>query len=242
MTGPVSAGQLDGPALSRPVVLRLLVVLAAASGCIDVFCVTRLGGFFASVITGNLVQLGHAVATTKTQLMAGGATAVGGYALGVAGGTLPLRRLGSGWGRRTAGVAVVQSVLLASVAAGWWGTGGRPGYAFGLALLGVASAASGVQSVITLSAGIRGAATTYLTGSLTEVVRGAVLDPHRITVGAGGISRLLGLFAGAVLGALTLTVAPRWAPALAAALVVAVVVVAVGLARRGVTTERGRHG
>jgi uncharacterized membrane protein YoaK (UPF0700 family) len=112
-----------------------------------------------------------------------------------------------------------------------------------LVLLGAASAASGVQSVVTISSGVRGASTTYLTGSLTEVVRGVVLDPHRFAAGAGGLSRLLGLLGGAVLGAVTVRVAPGWAPALAAALVVAVVLVAAGLARRGggITDRRG-HG
>jgi uncharacterized membrane protein YoaK (UPF0700 family) len=82
-----------------------------------------------------------------------------------------------------------------------------------------------MQSVVTISSGVRGASTTYLTGSLTDVVRGAVLDPHRFAAGAGGLSRLLGLLGGAVLGALTLRVAPNVAPALAAALVAVVVLV-----------------
>jgi uncharacterized membrane protein YoaK (UPF0700 family) len=48
-----------GAALSERVVARLLVGLAAAAGCLDAVCMTRLGGVFASVITGNLVQLGR---------------------------------------------------------------------------------------------------------------------------------------------------------------------------------------
>lgn len=206
--------------LSGRVVVRLLVVLAAASGCLDVFCLTRLGGFFASVITGNLVQFGHAVATAETPLLAGGATAVGGYAVGVAGGTLALRHVEPGWRRRTGVVAAAEAVLLAGVAVGWSAAGARPEYAGGLALLAGAPVANGMQSVVTISSGVRGASTTYLTGSLTGVVRSVVLDPHRFAAGAGGISRLLGLLGGAVLGALTLRVAPVWAPALAAALVV----------------------
>jgi hypothetical protein len=89
-----------------------------------------------------------------------------------------------------------------------------------------------MQSVVTIGSGVRGASTTYLTGSLTDVVRGVVFDPHRFAAGAGGVSRLLGLLGGAVLGALTLRLAPIWAPTLAAALVVGVVFVAAGLARR----------
>ena len=202
---------------------RLLVVLAAASGCLDVVCVTRLGGFFASVITGNLVQFGHALASADARLLAGGATAVGGYAVGVAAGTVPLRRAAPGWGRRTAAVAAVEGLLLLGVAAGWLGAGAHPGYGGRLALLGTASVASGVQTAVTVSAGLRGASTTYLTGSLTDLVRGVVLDPHRFTAGTGGLSRLAGLVCGAVLGAWLLRAAPAWALAPAAALVVAAV-------------------
>ena len=60
----------------------LLVALAAASGCIDVICLTRLNAYFASVITGNLVHFGHAIATGDTRSLAGAVVAVGGYAWG----------------------------------------------------------------------------------------------------------------------------------------------------------------
>jgi uncharacterized membrane protein YoaK (UPF0700 family) len=97
-----------------------------------------------------------------------------------------------------------------------------------------------MQSVVTISSGIRGASTTYLTGSLTSVVRGVVLDPHRFAAGTGGVTRLLGLLGGAVLGAVLLRAAERWVPALAAALVAGVVVAAVGLAARA-GTDRRKH-
>lgn len=240
--GPADGDQAGGPIVPTQAVVPLLVVLAAASGCLDVFCVTRLGGFFASVITGNLVQFGRGIATTDTSLLTGGVASVGGYALGVAGGTLPLRRIKAGMRRRAGIVAAAEMVLLIGVAAGWLSTAGRPGYAEGLALLSAASAASGLQSVITINSGIRGASTTYLTGSLTDVVRSVVLDPHQFAAGAGGPSRLIGLLAGAVLGALVLRVASAWTPALAAVLVVGVVLVAAGLARQRIRiTNRGKY-
>jgi uncharacterized membrane protein YoaK (UPF0700 family) len=121
-------------------------------------------------------------------------------------------------------VAAAEAAVLVGVAVGWLITSARPTYVVGLALLAGAAMASGMQSVVTISSGVRGAATTYLTGSLTEVVRGVVLDPHRFGAGMGGVSRLLGLLGGAVLGAAMLRVAPNWAPAPAAALVVGVAV------------------
>ncbi|MER7459453.1 YoaK family protein [Micromonospora sp. NPDC126480] len=214
----------DVDALSQRAVGRRLVVLAAAAGCLDVFCVTRLGGFFASVITGNVVQFGHALVAAEARLVLGGAVAVLAYTSGVAVATFSLRRVEAGWQGRTRRVLAAESLLLAGVAAGWWATNGHPGYAATLALLAGAAVASGVQSVVTISSGIRGASTTYLTGSLTGMVRNLVLDPHRFAAGAGGAARLLGLLAGAVLGAAALRVAPRWTPVLAAALVAVVAV------------------
>ncbi len=78
--------------LPERLVVRLLLVFAAAAGSLDVVCVTRLGGPFASVITGNLVQLGRGVATPDGRLAVGATAAVAGYALGVASGTAALGR------------------------------------------------------------------------------------------------------------------------------------------------------
>jgi uncharacterized membrane protein YoaK (UPF0700 family) len=210
-------------ALPERVVVRLLAVLAAAAGCLDAVCVTRLGGLFASVITGNLVLLGRAIATVDGRLAAGTTTAVGSYALGVAAGTVSLRRREAGWRRRTSIVATVEVILLTGVAAGWLATDGQPGRSTPL-LLGLAAAAMGVQSVITISSGVRGASTTYLTGTLTGVVRAVAGDPHRFAAGAGGAARLGALLCGAAVGALVLRVAPSWALALPAALVAAVAI------------------
>ncbi|MEU7674659.1 YoaK family protein [Micromonospora taraxaci] len=219
----------------------LLVALAAASGCVDVICLTRLNGYFASVITGNLVHFGHALATSDTRSLAGAVVAVGGYAVGVAAATLPLRHTPPGWNRRTALVTVAEAVLLLGFTVGWLACGARPGYSFGLVLLGSAAVASGIQSVITVGAGIRGASTTYLTGSLTELVRRRVVDPHRFA-DLGGAGRLAGLVVGAVLGTVVLRTAPSWASVPAALLVLAVIAVAVGLTRRAATAaDHGRR-
>jgi uncharacterized membrane protein YoaK (UPF0700 family) len=213
-------------ALPEHVVGRLLPVLSAAAGCLDVLCVTRLGGVFASVITGNLVQLGRAAAIVDGRLAAGGAAAVGGYALGVAAGTVALRRAGTGWRRRTSLVLAGEVVLLTCVAAAWPATGIQPGRGTAPLLLGLAATAMGVQSAVTLGSGVRGASTTYLTGTLTDAVRSLAADPHRITPVAGSTVRLAALLGGAAVGALVLRVASPFAPAVPMALVGAVVVTA----------------
>lgn len=198
---------------------RLLVLLAVASGVLDVVCVTHLGGFFASVITGNLVQVGRALAAGDLRALAGGAVAVGGYAVGVGAGSHALRRAGPGWRPRSTAVATAEAALLVVVAAGWLAAGARPGYGAGLVLLGIAAAASGTQTALTLSVGVPGASTTYFTGSLTDAVRRVLAGPRRFAATRGGLGRLAGLLAGAALGGMLLEVAPAWAPAPAAALV-----------------------
>jgi uncharacterized membrane protein YoaK (UPF0700 family) len=89
----------------------------------------------------------------------------------------------------------------------------------------------GVQSAVTISSGVRGASTTYLTGTLTDVVRVLAGDPHRIASVAGSAVRLAALLCGAVVGALALRFAPPWAPVLPMVLAGAVVVAAAALGR-----------
>jgi uncharacterized membrane protein YoaK (UPF0700 family) len=220
------ASSVAGEVLSERLVARLLPVFAAAAGCLDAFCVMRLGGPFASVITGNLVHLGRAIATLDRALAASATTAVAGYALGVAAGSAGLRRGGAGWRRRTTLIAAIELVLMACVAAGWLATDGQPDAGVTTLLLVVAAAAMGVQSALSISFGVRGASTTYLTGTLTSLVQTIAREPHQLTAIAGGAARLAALLCGAVVGALLLRLAPLWAPAVPVLLVGTVVGIA----------------
>ncbi|MDP4509681.1 YoaK family protein [Nonomuraea turcica] len=198
-SGDASSGA--GPVVSERVAVRLLVVLAAAAGCLDAVCVMRLGGPFASVITGNLVQLGRGVATLDGALAAGATTAVAAYALGVAAASVGLGRVGLGrgglgrggagrgavgWRRGACLIAVAELALLVCVCAGWLVTGGQPNATVAVLLLAPASAAMGVQSALTIGSGVPGASTTYLTGTLTSLVHAGTGTPlRRAAAGAG---------------------------------------------------------
>lgn len=220
----------DGDALARPVVVRLLAVLAFAAGCLDVLCVARLGGLFSSVITGNLVQLGRGVAGPDGQLIVGAAIAVGAFAVGVAAATVALRRQAPGWRTRTSVVGAVEVLLLAGVAVGWLEGGGHPSAGLAIVLLALASLAMGVQSAVTLSVGVPGASTTYLTGTLATYVGAVVVRPYQVGTRVADVVRLVALLAGAVAGAFLLRYAPLWTPVLPAVLVT--IVVALGIRRR----------
>jgi len=212
--------------LAPALILRLQYALTAAAGALDVFCVTRLGGPFASVITGNLVQVGSAVVDLDLRLAARCAIAVAGFAVGVALGALVLRQAQPGWTGRTTLVTSAEFLLIVVVAAAWWASHGRPGVAGVDALLGLAAIAMGLQSAATVTSGLPGAATTYFTGTLTRAVRTIVTESQGLARGSRSALRLVALLAGAVAGGLTLQLAPLWAPALPALIVGTVAIVA----------------
>jgi uncharacterized membrane protein YoaK (UPF0700 family) len=60
------------------------VLLTIGTGGTDVLALTRLGGVFASVMTGNLVLLCLSAARTSGTLAGHTAVAIGGYVVGVA--------------------------------------------------------------------------------------------------------------------------------------------------------------
>ena len=211
--------------LPERLVVRLLVVLTAAAGSLDMVCVTKLGGLYASVVTGNLVQLARGIATVDGRFALAATTAVGCYGLGVAAGSAGVGFRTVGWRRRTSLIAAAELALLGCVAAGWAATGGRPDASITLLLLALATSAMGVQSALTISSGPRGSSTTYLTGTLTHLVRNLTSKPHRSAVAFGG-ARLAALLCGAVACAVLLQVVPLWAPALPVVLVGAVMVIA----------------
>ncbi|WP_177212816.1 DUF1275 family protein [Geodermatophilus ruber] len=212
----------------------LVVVLAVASGATDAIGLLALGGAFTSVMTGNLVILGVSASSADGTLALASGGAILAFCLGAA---LGARLAGSPqpgdpvWPRAVTLGLVVELVLVAGYAAGWWVTGGEPGAALTLLLLGCMSAAMGVQSSVVQRFGVPGLSTTYLTGTLTTVVmrlvggRGVRDVQHSLEI-------LAGLVAGAAAGAGLLLLAPLAAPVLQLAGLGGVVAVAALVAPR----------
>ena len=72
----------------RQQILTLIAIaLTFGSGAMDVASFTRLGGVFTSVMTGNIVLGGLAVAERSLSLASHTAVSIAGYIVGVAGGT-----------------------------------------------------------------------------------------------------------------------------------------------------------
>jgi uncharacterized membrane protein YoaK (UPF0700 family) len=240
---------------------RILTVIAIAltfaSGAADVGCFTRLGGVFASVMTGNIVLWGLAAARGSATLGIHTTVSIAGYITGVACGTW------IGHGVKTAAVAVkgtpsdsdadpasdsesdaagdggalpshvlgvllAELTLLAGFTVGWEVSGARPAGWAQFGLLATLTAAMGMQSFAVNNMGLTEVSTTYLTGTLTGLVS-SLASPGKRTPNAGRrFGVLIGLVAGASLSGLLVATAADGVPALPLAALITTIVAATG--------------
>ena len=234
----------------------IAIALTFASGAMDVTSFTRLGDVFTSVMTGNIVLLGLAVALRSLTLASHTAVSIAGYIAGVAAGSRVAYRFkaartakaapGDDDGRASgvpayAGWALLAEViLLAGFTVGWEISGGRPAGWAQFCLLAVAAAAMGVQSSTVRYMGLSEVSTTYLTGTLTGLVSSLVNPDQDMPHGLRRFGVLIGLAAGAGLSGLLVAVgAAAGVPALPLAAVVTALVLAA--APRGWRWPGGRE-
>jgi len=200
-------------------------VLTFASGATDVISYTRCGNVFTSVMTGNIVLLGLAVARGSVTLATHTITSIGGYIAGVAGATWIARGLGASPaetvdGRRASGLPshviwalLAEFILIAGFALGFEVSGASPAGWAQFCLLATAAAAIGMQSATVNRMNLSEVGTTYLTGTLTTLVSSLVTPgPTRYKLRRFGV--LFGLAAGAGLSGLLIKTAAAAAPAL----------------------------
>jgi len=237
----------------------IAVALTFGSGAMDVASFTRLGSVFTSVMTGNIVLWGLAVARGSLALASHTAVAIAGYVAGVAAGSRIAvgagkgRAVGAGNGRAVEGgtggedraaawpahitwALLAELALLGGFAAGWEITGGRPGGWAQFCLLAVGAAGMGVQASAVKHMGLAEVSTTYLTGTLTGLVSSLVSPGPAAPDRWRRLGVLLGLAAGASLTGLLVATAPDGVPALPLAALITCVV----LASRPRTAARDR--
>jgi uncharacterized membrane protein YoaK (UPF0700 family) len=207
----------------------LLVLLTLTTGAVDASCFLHLGNVFSSVITGNLVLLGVAAATTSSSLAIHSGAALAGYSVGVLiGAPIATRRASGGetWPLSVTVTLVTEFCVLAAFSAGWELTGGNPGSAVRLLLIAALSVAMGIQSAAVRELG--GMSTTYLTGTLTAVITELTTRDRR-----PGFARSIGVLAavvsGAVAGGLVAEHAPAWLPAVILTPLAVVVIASISL-------------
>ncbi len=212
MTPPQSlTAQRAGAARRRlsPGNLRdaLVVVLAVASGATDAIGFLALGSAFTSVMTGNMVLFGVAVAHRDATALGLTATAIASF---VAGAAVGARVAGSPqpgdayWPAAVTRALIIEGTLLVIFAACWWALGSAPSPAVQLPLLALNAGALGLQSSAIQRFGVAGLSTTYLTGTLTSVVIRLVGGKRLLEV-SHSLWILGGLVTGAGLGALVVS-------------------------------------
>ena len=229
---------------SRQQILTLIAIaLTFGSGATDVASFTRLGGVFTSVMTGNIVLAGLAVAQRSLSLASHTAVSIAGYIAGVAAGTW----IGHGFKRasprkpapkastakpaddegRTSVLPAhvnwtlfAELVLLGGLTIGWEITGTRPAGWAQYCLLAVTAAAMGVQASAVQEMGLTNVSTTFLTGTLTGLVSSLVRPGQDTPHGPRRFGVLIGLAAGAGLCGLLVATAANSVPALPLAAII----------------------
>ena len=226
---------------TRQQILTLIAIaLTFGSGATDVASFTRLGGVFTSVMTGNIVLGGLAVAQRSLSLASHAAVSIAGYIAGVAGGTWVAHgfkraspaKLADDEGRARVLPAHVnwtlfaELILLAVVTVGWEITGARPAGWAQYCLLAVTAAAMGMQASAVQEVGLTNVSTTFLTGTLTALVSSLVSPDKETSYGLRRFGVLIGLAVGASLCGLLVATAADAVPALPLAALVTTLVLA----------------
>jgi len=213
----------------------IAIALTFGSGTADVASFTRLGSVFSSVMTGNIVLWGLAVARGSLTLASHTAVAVGGYIAGVAVGTWVARGAKAASSDRDAvlpshvlWVLLAELTLLAGFAVGWEVSGASPAGWAQFCLLATLAAAMGAQSSAVNDMGLAQVSTTYLTGTLTGLVSSLVSPGQDTPHGIRRFGVLIGLAAGASLCGLFVATAADGVPALLLAALVTTLVLATG--------------
>lgn len=232
MTARKSTGPAPGTARTPPghgLVTAALFLLATGSGAIDAFSFAALGAVFTSVMTGNLVLLGIAVVHTDPGAAVRSAVSIASYIGGVLVAARWLRGVRATpampWPRRVSAVLGAVAGVQAAVLAGWLATGTRPGSVPQAVLIAVSAVAMGMQSTGVNTLAVRGAATTYLTGTLTTLVTELATSGSRPTMWRRS-AVLAAVLCGAGLSAALIVWARPAAPALPLAATLSVLIIA----------------
>ncbi len=154
----------------------LLVLLSLAAGCVDAIGYLGLGQIFVANMTGNTVLLGLALGQANGQAALRALVALAGFVVGVAAGAAIVgpRRERSAWSPAVTAALALELVVLAAFAVVWYLAEAEPSGSGVYPLILLPSVAMGVQSAAVRQLGIPGVATTYITGTLTDLTEGAI--------------------------------------------------------------------
>jgi uncharacterized membrane protein YoaK (UPF0700 family) len=218
-----------------------LIALTVLTGATDAIAFLSLGGVFTSVMTGNMVLLGVGIGRGELGTITHTLVALTGYLVGaIAGGAVAGKpRPGDLlWPRVLTLCLCAELALYVLYSVLWWRTGDDPSPAMRSLLLCLLATALGLQSSAVLRLGLPGFSTTYLTGTLTQVM--STLAANRNLRGVEqAIGCLVALIAGAMIGAAGVLLQPAVGPAVLLMLIGAVVAVALLVLNRPPTRAPG---
>jgi uncharacterized membrane protein YoaK (UPF0700 family) len=158
----------------------LLLLLACTAGAADAVSYMELGRVFTANMTGNTVLLGLALVQAESQAALRSALALAGFLVGGALGAWIVERGESGIWPQTVTVALtLEWIILTAFAVDWlFVSGGTPTPSARAGLIALSALAMGVQSAAARRLDVSGIATTYITGTLTNLVAGLVGRVH----------------------------------------------------------------
>jgi len=173
MSGP-SVARSRGPA-ARPTTARdvMLVLLAAAAGCVDAASFLGLGQVMTAAMTGNTVLLGLALGQADAEGALRATVALTGFVAGALVGATIVDRGPSGviWAPAVTAALALELVVLVALALAWHVLEGGPAWSIDYRhpLIAAAGVAMGIQSAAAQRVGVPGVTTTYVTGTLTTM-------------------------------------------------------------------------
>lgn len=157
-----------------------IYLLAWAAGCLNALSFLGLGNVFSTNMTGNTVLLSIALAQGDTPAAMRSGIALLGFCLGVFAGALCIewKQKQAKWTFRRKLVLYLDSVLLVVFTTLWFAVGAHPEPRITWLLLVLSTVAMGIQSALALSLAFPGVATTYFTGTLTNLMSGVARLLH----------------------------------------------------------------
>ena len=153
-----------------------LALLSFGSGCMDILSYRELGQVFTSAMTGNTALLGLEIGQGNFPATSRNMAAFAGFLVGLLWGAAMLRREQGkpGWSAAIERALGCEALLLVAFAALWvWG-GGPAAEPTRYGLIGLSALAMGIQSAAAHTIGVPGITTTYFTGTITNIIVGAV--------------------------------------------------------------------
>jgi uncharacterized membrane protein YoaK (UPF0700 family) len=217
----------------------LLLLLACAAGAADAVSYMELGRVFTANMTGNTVLLALALVQAESQATLRSVLALAGFLVGGALGAWIVERGESGgiWPPTVTVALTLEWIILTAFAVDWlFVSGGTPIPSARAGLIALSALAMGVQSAAARRIDVSGIATTYITGTLTNLVArlvgrvhraGARLNPVQPTRPAHGAVLLAAVWLVYLGGAAVAAAATILDPVLAVVLPIAVVAIVI---------------